>query len=92
MFQYIPIKEMNSQLPRLAAFKNAIKADTLSLIAFEIGLFGWMAFFQLALFGDLINASSTVYWFFMQIGMLIGHFTSYPANWFLVKAGIKEGM
>ncbi|MDE1860220.1 MAG: DUF4396 domain-containing protein [Candidatus Micrarchaeota archaeon] len=28
----------------------------------------------------------------MQIGMLLGHLTSSPANWFLVRHGIKEGM
>ena len=28
----------------------ALKADTLSLMAFEVGLFGWMAIVQLVLF------------------------------------------
>jgi hypothetical protein len=28
----------------------------------------------------------------MQIGMTIGFFTSYPANIWLVKKGIKHGM
>ena len=31
-------------------FKEAIKADTLSLIAFEVGLFGWMAIVHYVLF------------------------------------------
>ena len=32
------------------------------------------------------------YWFLMQIGMVIGFVTSYPANWYLVRKGIKEPM
>jgi len=28
----------------------------------------------------------------MQIGMVIGYFTSYPVNWWLIEKGIKEAM
>jgi hypothetical protein len=28
----------------------------------------------------------------MQIGMIIGFLTTYPMNWFLVRAGIKDAM
>jgi hypothetical protein len=93
LFQYIPIRQAKTEMTRAEAWKDAIKAESLSIIAFEVGLFGWMAFFNLALFGsNVINPSMPVYWFMMQIGMLLGHFTSYPANWFLVKWGIKAGM
>jgi len=33
-----------------------------------------------------------VFWFMMQIGMIFGFLTTYPANWLLVKWGIKSGM
>ena len=93
LFQYIPIRQAKEEMPRAEAWKDAIKAESLSIIAFEVGLFGWMAFFNLGLFGShVINPSMPVYWFMMQIGMFLGHFTSYPANWFLVKSGIKAGM
>jgi hypothetical protein len=36
--------------------------------------------------------TSPVYWFMMQIGMVIGFIASYPPNWYLVKWGIKPGM
>ena len=32
------------------------------------------------------------YWFMMQVGMALGLPTTYPANWWLVKKGIKYGM
>ncbi|MDE1874021.1 MAG: DUF4396 domain-containing protein [Candidatus Micrarchaeota archaeon] len=92
-FQYVPIRLAGPSLSRRTALGHAIKADSLSLLAFEVGLFGWMALFNLALFAPgVINPSMAVYWFMMQIGMLLGHFTSYPANWLLVKWGIKSGM
>ena len=92
LFQYIPITT-DRHLKPLEGLKEAVKADTLSLAAFEIGLFGWMAFFIFVLFrGSPPSVDNVVYWFMMQIGMFAGHFTSYPANWFLVKKGIKRGM
>jgi uncharacterized protein DUF4396 len=33
-----------------------------------------------------------VYWFLMQIGMTAGFLTAWPANAWLVRAGIKEAM
>jgi hypothetical protein len=93
LFQYIPIRQANAEMAPSEAWKDAIKAESLSIIAFEVGLFGWMAFFSLDLFaGGVINPTMPVYWLMMQIGMLLGHFTSYPANWFLVKWGVKAGM
>jgi len=32
------------------------------------------------------------YWFMMQIGMVLGFIASFPANWYLVRAGVKPGM
>ncbi|MGC1133656.1 MAG: DUF4396 domain-containing protein [Nitrososphaeraceae archaeon] len=48
----------------------------------------------LVIFGTTWHANPTepVFWFMMQIGMTIGFFTSYPANIWLVKKGIKHGM
>jgi hypothetical protein len=36
--------------------------------------------------------NSAVYWFVMQIGMVLGFMASYPANWYLVRSGIKPVM
>ena len=70
---------------------RAAKADVLaSLTAFEIGLFGWMAIFQIAIFNWKLGTVTTVYWWMMQVGMILGFATSFPMNWVLVKYGIKE--
>ncbi len=91
-FQYFAIAPM-----RGLGFKDglwaALKADTLSLTAFEVGLFGWMAFMQLVLFtAPHITPAHAAYWFLMQIGMIIGFATAYPVNIWLIRHGIKEAM
>ena len=72
----------------------ATKADFISLTAFEIGLFGWMAIMAFVLFPapHQLMPSSAAFWLLMQIGMIIGYFTSWPANVWLVKRGIKVPM
>ena len=70
-----------------------LKADILSLTAFEVGLFGWMALMAFVFFPDPhLQPDSPVYWFLMQIGMIIGFATAWPANVWLVRRGIKEPM
>jgi len=68
------------------------KADTLSLTAFEVGLFGWMVLTSFVFFQHQLHPDSPVYWFMMQVGMVIGCATAYPMTWWLLKMGIKETM
>ena len=91
LFQYFAIAPMRGLAlgPGLWA---AIQADTLSLIAFEVGLFAWMWVMTLFPFHHELDPTQPAYWFLMQIGMAIGFATSYPANWFLVRRGIKVAM
>ncbi|MGH2409366.1 MAG: DUF4396 domain-containing protein, partial [Chloroflexota bacterium] len=90
-FQFFAIVPMR-QLTVGAGIREAVKADTLSLTAFEVGLFGWMALMAFVFFHSPMRPDSVVYWFMMQIGMIIGFATSYPMNWVLVRRGVKEGM
>ncbi|MDQ6837774.1 MAG: DUF4396 domain-containing protein [Actinomycetota bacterium] len=51
----------------------------LSLTAFEVGLFGWMALMQLVFVpGPHLHPDHAAYWFLMQIGMIVGFFTAWP--------------
>ena len=91
-FQYIPIRSVR-QIARRRALIEAVKSETLALIAFEIGLFGWMAIPYFVLFPQHPpEVETSAFWFMMQIGMMLGLLTSYPVNWWLVKSGIKSGM
>lgn len=90
MFQYFHMEIKHDHPGR--DLVDAIKADTLSLIAFEIGMFGFMIIMHLFVSPTYMQPNHVEYWFLMQIAMLIGFMTSYPINWYLVKKGIKHAM
>jgi hypothetical protein len=74
----------------------ALKADTVSIIAWQLGMYGLMALIQFAWFrpayGDVAPVGSVEFWFAMQLAMIAGFVTSYPFNWLLVRIGWKEKM
>jgi hypothetical protein len=69
----------------------ALKVNTISIIAFEIGMFAFMALTREVLFPAL-KPNQPLFWLMMQIAMLVGLATTYPVNWWLIKTGLKEGM
>jgi hypothetical protein len=91
--QYFAIAPMRG-LGLRDGVKAAAKADVISLTFFEIGLSGWMAVMAFVLFPapHHLTPASAAYWFLMQIGMVIGYATSWPANVWLVNRGIKIPM
>jgi hypothetical protein len=93
MFQYFAIAPMLG-LGFRDGLKAAAKADVISLTAFEIGLFGWMAVMAFVLFPapHHLMPNAAAFWFLMQIGMIIGFAASWPANVWLVNRGIKIPM
>lgn len=90
-FQYFTIAPMRN-LSVGEGIWAAIKADTLSLTAWQIGMYGWMAIVAFLIFGREIEKTNPVFWFMMQIAMLWGFLTSYPVNWWLLRVGLKERM
>lgn len=94
-FQYLTIKPMRGLSPGQGLIQ-ATKADFLSLTAWQVGMYGFMAFAHFYLFavvlGQKLHVNTVEFWFMMQIAMLLGFMTSYPVNWWLIKRGIKEAM
>jgi hypothetical protein len=92
VFQYFSIRGMRPG-SRRAALGAALKADTLSLLAFEVGMFAWMALVHyLLLPGREFTAATIPFWFMMQIAMTLGLISAYPANWLLIRWGVKQAM
>jgi hypothetical protein len=92
LFQYLSIQPMQHLAPSEALWA-AIQADTLSILAFEVGLFGWMALSYYVLFpAPHLMPQQPLYWLMMQIGMVLGFGTAWPANRLLVRRGVKEKM
>lgn len=94
-FQYWSIVPMRHLSPG-AGLKAALKADVLSISAWQVGMYGGMALIQFLWFkpqlGGLAGATQPEFWFAMQGAMLAGFCTSYPMNWLLVRRGVKEAM
>jgi hypothetical protein len=88
-FQYFTIKPMRG-LSVKGGIIAALKADSLSLTSWQVGMYGWMAVATFAIFGFELPHVNPVFWFMMQIAMLFGFLTAYPTNWWLVRKKIKE--
>lgn len=95
LFQYFTIAPMRG-LTVGQGLIAAVKADTISITAWQVGMYGFMAFAYFYIFrhvlGTKLEVNSFEFWFMMQIAMLFGFATSYPANWWLLRAGLKEKM
>jgi hypothetical protein len=95
VFQYFTIKPMR-QLSLKDGLIAAVKADTASISAWQIGMYGLMALIQFGWFRHAFGAKAPVdsaeFWFAMQWAMLAGFATSYPVNWWLLRMGWKEAM
>ena len=95
VFQYATIAPMRN-LGIARGLWAAVKADTLSLTAWQIGMYGFMAlasfYFFRVLIGVKLNVDTPEFWFMMQIAMWCGFATSYPVSWWLIEKGLKERM
>ncbi|HET9720257.1 MAG TPA: DUF4396 domain-containing protein [Solirubrobacteraceae bacterium] len=92
IFQYFSIVPIREDVGRLQGIWAAIKADTLSIVSFQVGLFGWMALFHLVFWRPPLSTAGPTYWFMMQVGMVIGYCTAWPVNAWLIRMGWKEKM
>ena len=93
LFQYFTIVPMRG-VPPGKGILLAMRADTISILAFQIGMLAWMALSHFVFFPAprRIHPDLAVFWFMMQIAMIVGWFTAYPANVWLLKKRWKEKM
>ena len=92
VFQYFTIKPMRDLTP-MQGIRAAIKADTLSILAFQVGMYAWMALVFFKLFpSPHLHPNQPEYWLMMQVGMALGFATSFPMNRWLVARGWKDAM
>jgi hypothetical protein len=89
VFQYFSVAPMRG-LGLREGVVTAAKVDTLSLLAYEVGMFAWMGF-RAWLYPDL-PPTTWSYWLMMQLAMVLGFLTTYPVNWWLISRGTKEKM
>ncbi len=94
LFQYFAIKPMRDDLSPAGAIWAAIKADTFSILAFQIGMYLFMALVYFKLFPapHHLTPFDPRYWLMMQIAMICGFATSFPMNRLLIGLRLKEKM
>ena len=91
-FQFYAIRQME-KISVSAGLKRAFQADFFSLLAWQIGMYGWMALVHFVFFkGGMLDRDTWTFWFMMQIAMLTGFVCAYPVNALLIKYGVKKGM
>jgi Domain of unknown function (DUF4396) len=92
VFQYFAIAPMR-QMSTGEALVAAMKADTLSIAAFQVGMYAWMALSYFVLFPrPHLTPFDAPFWLMMQIAMVCGYGCSFPMNRWLIKTGVKEAM
>jgi hypothetical protein len=92
LFQYFTIVPMREGVGGLTGIWLAIRADTLSIVSFQVGLFGWMALSHEVIWQPPLHIDTAAHWWMMQVGMILGYFTSWPVNRWLIQQGWKEKM
>ncbi len=67
---------------RAISVGSAIAAAVITVAAFDIGMVGWMLLLH---FNDLMPpVTDSTFWFLMQVGVIVGLVTGYPAvSWLL---------
>jgi len=91
-FQYFTIVPMREDVGRLRGLWLAIRADTASIVSFQVGLFAWMILSAKVLWSPPLPIDSTAHWWMMQVGMILGFATAWPVNRWLIRRGWKEKM
>jgi hypothetical protein len=95
VFQYRSIAPMRG-LGLREGLVAALKADTFSILSWQVGMYGAMAIAQFAVLPALVGGRAAVltpeFWVVMQIAMVAGFVCAYPVNWLLVRRGVKEAM
>lgn len=69
-----------------ATIWRALKADFLSLTSFQVGLYGWMAIYQIAIWNFHLEMTNVVYWWMMQVG-IVGSLPRSSSNRLTLYAG-----
>ncbi|WNM25868.1 DUF4396 domain-containing protein [Demequina capsici] len=93
--QYAAIAPMRRQ-SRRASLRDAVKADTFSILSWQVGMYTVMGVVQLwllpAWLGGSVSVLTPVFWAVMQVAMIAGFATAFPVNAMLIRRGVKEAM
>ena len=86
-FEYVFFTAKDRRVPGMRGVRPALVVATITVVAFDLGMLGWMVLLYI---NDIMPAASDVrFTFLMQVGLILGTLTAYPAMRFLTSRGNK---
>ncbi len=86
-FEYLVFTSRDRRVPGLAGLRPAIAVALITVVAFDLGMLGWMLILY---YTETMPAAGDVrFTFLMQVGLILGTLTAYPAMRFLATRGNK---
>lgn len=83
VYEWVPRRSGAARPPRRLSIGAAVVTAVVTVAAFDVGMVGWMVLLHL---NDLMPpVTEGAFWFLMQVGILVGLVTGYPAVRWLVQ-------
>ncbi|MDQ3317801.1 MAG: DUF4396 domain-containing protein [Actinomycetota bacterium] len=86
-FEYFFSTVPTRGLPRGKGLKVALLIALATVLAFDVGMGGWMLVLHFLFF--MPPLTDVTFLFLMQVGLILGFLTGYPAVLWLVRRGVK---
>lgn len=84
-FEYFVFTSRDRRVPGLGGVRPALVVALVTVVAFDLGMLGWMLFLY---YGDYMPAAGDIrFTFLMQIGLVLGTLTAFPAMRLLAARG-----
>lgn len=87
VFEYVFFTSKDRRVPGLRGVRPALVVATITVLAFDLGMLGWMLILY---YTETMPAAGDIrFTFLMQIGLVLGTLTAFPAMRFLASRGTK---
>ena len=80
-FEYLVFTSRDRRVPGLAGLRPALVVALVTVVAFDLGMLGWMLILYYS--ENMPAAGDVRFTFLMQVGLILGTLTVYPAMRFL---------
>ncbi|MFJ5158168.1 DUF4396 domain-containing protein [Pantoea sp. NPDC088449] len=88
LFQFLAIRQREKH-SFYSALLIALKTEVFPVLIYQLGIFFFMALALKFVLAQQINPLLIVFWFMLQLAIMIGFLFSWPANHFLIKRGLN---
>jgi cell division protein FtsX len=72
-----------------AAIRTFVRADLLPVSAFEFALFVVLSSVDHLALREAFAPNNPVFWFILQMGLVIGFFAAWPASSWVIRRGVR---